>query len=156
MAAGISGDSTKQANSAASKGMDWQSLQVMLAAYAELVITLIARILEIAAVPLEVDAAKIKVSGLEGWQEDDLAVILADYLTAGPMVKSETFRKLLAKQIVRRTLPADTDDATRQLIEDEITAADYGDIDLFGGPPPQQAAAGEDTQVPRKNPATSA
>lgn len=144
MAAGVSGDSVKQSASGVAKSLDWQSLQVMLAAYAEIVKAAVRRVCQIAAVPLQVAPDAIVVGGLEGWQEDDLATILEDYLTAGPMVKSETFRRLLAKEAARRMIPDTADDATRQAIDAEIDAADYGEPEILAPPralgaqPPQK------------------
>lgn len=132
MASGISGQATKQASSAASKGMDWQSLQVMLSAYAELVVMLIARVIDIAAVPLNVTTPPV-VAGLEGWQEDDLTTILEDYTVAQGVVKSATFKRMLAKELVKRMLPADTDEATQDAITAEIDAADYEEADPYAG-----------------------
>jgi hypothetical protein len=153
MAQAVSGKSTQQAASGAAKALDWQSLQVMLAAYADLVKALIRTICQIATPALvgPVGVAKaregIVVGGLEGWQEDDLQKVLEDFATAGPMVKSPTFRKWLAKETVARIAPH-LDDKTRQAIEGEIEGADYEDPAAWTAPPrPLKPGAGADPGV---------
>jgi hypothetical protein len=136
MAAGVSGDSVKQAASGVAKTLDWQSLQVMLAAYADIVKVVLVQVLALAGVPLRIPAERVVVGGLEGWQEDDLATILADFLTAQPFVKSETFRRLLAKEAVKRMLPEGTDEATKKAINEEIDNADYGEPEILAPPRP--------------------
>jgi hypothetical protein len=51
-------------------------------------------------------------------------------------VKSETFRRLLAKEAVNRMLPDGIDEATKKAINEEIDAADYGEPEILAPPRP--------------------
>jgi hypothetical protein len=125
MAQGVSGQSTQQAASAASKALDWQSLAIMLTAYAEHVRAYLADLLRIVAVPLGVDPATIEIGGLKGWEEAEIAKMLEDFLTSQGVVKSATFHRSLAKSIAARMMPGGTSAAEWPAVADEIDGADY-------------------------------
>lgn len=131
MAASVGTEGQGQA-SAASKMADWASLEVMLSAYAAIVRTTIEQVLDIVARVMGVPEPKV--SGLAGWQEDDLPEVVAAYAIAAPSVKSPTFRKEMAKRLASAFLP-DATPETRTAIDKEIDAADYADPEVY---PPAQ------------------
>ena len=125
MAQGVSGHSTQQAASAAAKALDWQSLSIMLTAYAEHVRAYLRDLVRIVAVPLGVAPESITVGGLAGWQEAEIKQMLDDFLVSQPVVKSATFHRSLAKSIAARMMPGGTSAAEWPAVSDEIDGADY-------------------------------
>lgn len=119
---------TDTATSAASKMADWAALEVMLSAYASLVRTAMERVLDRVAAVMSI--ADPKVSGLAGWHEADLAEMVATYNLAEPAVKSETFRRTMAKRLATAFLP-DALPAVQEAIAAEIDAADYADVPVY-------------------------
>lgn len=125
MAQGVSGKSTQQAASAASKALDWQSLAIMLTAYAEHVRAYLRDLLRIVAVPLKVEPESIVIGGLKGWEEAEINQMLADFLDSQGVVKSATFHRSLAKSIAARMMPGGTSAAEWPVVAEEIEGADY-------------------------------
>lgn len=125
-----------------SKSMDWQAMEIILAAFQALVIEAMQRCLRlIAASRGEPTVAKAAtVGGLEGWKTEDLTAWLESVLLAGDASKlSPTYRKEVAKHEVRRLLEGKVDEKTMQAIEKEIDAADATDSFFAGVTPPPPA-----------------
>lgn len=144
MAQGVSGQSTQQSASAASKALDWQSLSIMLTAYAEHVRAYLADLLRIVAIPLGVPPESIAIGGLQGWEEAEITKMLDDFLTSQGVVKSATFHRSLAKSIAARMMPGGTSSAEWPTVSDEIDGADYDapePIAPLVRPPPVDPAA---------------
>ena len=145
MAASTASDGQGQ-TSAASKMADWASLEVMLSAYASIVRTALEQVLDLVAGILR--APDPKVSGLAGWQEDDLADLVNAYSIAAPSVKSPTFRKEMAKRLAGAFLP-DLPPEVRVVVDREIDAADYADPEVYPavGAMPGAGSGGNDAGV---------
>lgn len=140
MAAGVASNQQAAQRSAAAKSMDWQTLEVMLDAYGELVRPAMAAAARIAGVPLK--AGEIAVGGLEGWGQEDLTTFLQQAAEALGLVKSETFRREVARVAARRALP-DAKPEVARAIDAEIDAADYEEAPLYQPPPGKKPAASD-------------
>jgi len=125
MAQAVSGKSTQQAASAASKALDWQSLSIMLTAYADHVRAYLLDLCRIVAVPLGVPADKVTIGGLSGWQEDEISKMLDDFVTSQGVVKSAAFHRALAKSIAARMMPGGTEAPAWPEVDKELEEADY-------------------------------
>ena len=133
MASSMSSEDASGSKSAASKMADWAGLEVILSAYAAIVRTAMEQTLDLVAHVMS--APDPKVGGLAGWQEDDLAMLVATYNMATPAVKSPTFRRLMAKKLATAFLP-DADPAQWKAIDAEIDAADYDEPEVYASGPP--------------------
>ena len=147
MALSASQDATPAQQSGASKAMDWQALQVMLVAYADIARTAMIQVAEIVAriqFP-STSAPVVTVAGLEGWQQEDVGAVIADASLAVPLIPSPTYKRSLAKSLAARLLP-DVDAATQKAIAAELDAHDFADPAPYVPPPrprPGDPPAGE-------------
>ena len=143
MAAAMSSDASATAGkSGASKQADWQSLEVMLSAYAAIVRVAMEQVLQLYAVATGENAKAYAVQGLAGWHEADLAAFVAAYEQAAPSVKSETFRRAMAKRIAAKFLP-DMAEKDMRAVQAEIDSADYSDAPVYA-PSPSPLDADDD------------
>lgn len=139
MAMSASQDAAPTKLSGASKAMDWQSLQVMLAAYA---VVLLTAMREIATIVGKIrGVTDVEVSGLEGWQQEDIAALLEQAVLAVPLVPSPTYKREMAKLFARRLLP-DVDAKITKAIDAEIDAAEFVDPAPYV-PPKRPGTPGE-------------
>lgn len=112
--------------SGASKDLDWRALEIVLDAYADAVrAAMLATALRVADV-WRVAPASIQITGLDGWDAADMQALLTAAQLAVPMVKSETFRREVAKQTAAGLLP-DASDEVLSAITKELDDADYSE-----------------------------
>ena len=135
MAQSASADSTKASTSGSSKAMDYKSLEILLRSYADVVLGAMRQALTIAAEVWKLDPKGVTVTGLGSWGAEDIGEKLAQIALASSDVKSETFRKEVAKRIAEALLD-DADEALMKVIKAEIDAADYSDPTIIPGPAP--------------------
>jgi len=110
-----------QAQSGESKARDWQAMEVILSAYAGLVLEAMLAVGQIVAKILGLPDPTV--SGLDGWQQEDLTELLNQItLVAGLQIPSPTMKKELQKAIVRRLL-SDLDADKLATIAKEIDEA---------------------------------
>lgn len=105
MSVGLSTSASKQAQSGESKNADWRALETVLSALAARVKPFLSSLLSLVAKMRGQEVPKLTISGLEGWQEEELTLWLqaaAMALEASRM--SPTFRKEMAKRQARRLL----------------------------------------------------
>lgn len=126
MAQAAAGDTSKASASAASKALDWKTLEVMLEAYGSLVRRCLREILACCATPWGVAPDTLDVSGMGGWGEEDLSDKLGQLEAASPLVKSETFRREVAKRVATSLLDDVPPEVTAAILA-EIDEADYTD-----------------------------
>lgn len=116
-------DSTPAKLSGASKAEDWRSAEVVLAAYADLVLDAMREVLALVA-RVRGDAQVPSVGGLEGWQHEDLETFLTAAAAAtDARALSPTFRKVVAKREVERLLQDEVSDEDLEVIRKEIDEA---------------------------------
>lgn len=133
---------TRTQLSAESKQSDWQAEQIILAAYASAVKDAARRILDVVAAIRQVDLEGATVSGLEGWQQEDVAGELeAMALAIDARTMSPTFRREVARRQARRVL-VDAKAETLDAIDKEINEAPAEDPALYA-PPPSGASNGK-------------
>lgn len=125
--------------SGASKAMDWQAMQVMLVAYADLVLAAMRATLRIVEAASRTNAGTLSVSGLEGWQREDLTAYIDQLVQALPAVPSPTFKRAAAKGLAVRLLPDATAEDLAQVAK-ELDAADFETPAPYA-PPPRPPAA---------------
>ncbi len=138
MALSASQDAAPTKLSGASKAMDWQALQVMLAAYSDVLTTAMGAVAEIVGGIL---GKTPELGGLEGWQQEDLSALLDQATLALPSVPSPTFKRELAKMLARRMLP-DLAPAVVKAIDSELDAAEFADPAPYQPPPRPGTGAG--------------
>lgn len=118
-------NASQQRASGESKKQDWQALDILLNAYAELARDAMQAVAKlIARIRREADG-DIAVTGLDGWQSEDLMT----FLEAGAMATdarqlSPQFRKALARRQARRLLGSEVSAEELAVIEKEIEEAD--------------------------------
>lgn len=140
MAQGIDSSASRSAASGDSKGQDWRALEIVLSALASTMRTSIASVLRLVATARGLKDAEPTVTGLDGWQEEDLETWLKAAAMATDASKlSPTFTKLVAKRQARRVLQTE-DPAELAAVDKEIDAAEV-DLSLFN-PSPTQPAGG--------------
>ena len=79
-------------------------------------------------------APVVTVTGLEGWQQEDVGAVIADASLAVPLIPSPTYKRTLAKSLAARLLP-DADAATQKAIAAELDAHDFADPAPYVAPP---------------------
>lgn len=107
MAQSIDNSASRLRASGDSKGMDWQATEVVTSAYASIVrVAMLEAARKVAEIMETADAAQvIQVTGLDGWQTEDLATLLANVsLATDANVMSLTFRKKVAEISAQRIL----------------------------------------------------
>lgn len=148
MATAADPKATAAKQSGESKDRDWQAAEIVLAAYAELVLDWLRKVLVLVAETRGEDATGLTVAGLTGWQSDDLATWLEQAAQAiDARMFSPTFRKTVAKREAARLL-GDEDPKVLETIRNEIDAADATDPAPYA-PPPRPGVPGGGT--PRKD-----
>lgn|GEM_PF-5249397 len=130
MAQAASSDSTRARMSGESKNADWRAAEVMLAAFAGLVLDAMRDVLRLIA-GLRGDPGDIQVSGLDGWhQEDIMAWLESAALATEAHQLSPTFRRVVARRQAERVLP-DASSEQMEAIHKEIEEADVETGPLF-------------------------
>ena len=134
MALSAHNDATRSRMSGESKKQDFHGLHVILTRYAEIIrksmvsaLSMITNVYDSS----PSDDNKITVSGMVSWSKDDLMVFIEKALLSKNWVKSETFKKVVAKQIADRMLKSEvsTDDLSQ--INKELDSADWSDEPLL-------------------------
>lgn len=144
----LSADSTasKARLSGESKAEDWRALDIVLTAYRGLVLQAMRSVLQVLLAARNETMAP-EVSGLDGWQVEDLAVFLESAaLATDAREMSPTFRRLVAKREARRLLQDDVTAEEMAAIEAEVDAYEPPP-DPYQPPPPVQGdrrEAGDD------------
>jgi hypothetical protein len=140
MALSADSDSQKARLSGESKDQDWKATQILLAAYHDHVTSAMTETAKaIMSIRHDGDSNEVAVSGLDGWQTDDVEAFLAQCALANDArALSPTFRRVAARIQAARVLQdeatAEEKEAIRKEIEtapDPMEMADYG----LGGAP---------------------
>jgi len=132
MALAADSDAQSARLSGESKAMDWQALEIVLAAFQDIVLGAMKQALKVIAGARREDTTKLTLKGLEGWATEDLASFLeAVAMATDARAMSPTFRRVVAKREAERLLQDEVSAEEMQAIRDEIDAAP--DVDpLFG------------------------
>lgn len=128
-----------QAQSGESKARDWQAMEVILSAYAGLVLEAMLAVGQIVAKILK--TSDPIVSGLDGWQQEDLTELLNQITTViGLEIPSPTLKRELQKRIARRLLADASSDLLRKIAKEIDEAPDEPSISpgSDGDPAPPQ------------------
>jgi len=141
MGASVGNAGAAAAASGASKSLDWKALEIVLDAYADAVRAAMLATAKRVADVFRVDPESITVTGLDGWDAADLQGLLTAAALAAPMVKSETFRREIAKQTAASFLD-DAAPGVLDTINAELDAADYSDEPVFAPSPAPGAGGG--------------
>lgn len=146
LAAGADTNATRQAMSAQSKGMDWKASEIMLGAYSSVVLDAMKSTAAIVERIRGSSGAAPTFSGLDGYEEEDVAAFLeraAMAIDAREM--SPKFRKVVAKQEAKRILADEVEPGVLVEILDEIDAAVVEDAGIFQPTPMDGEDGGGDT-----------
>lgn len=112
-----------QAQSGESKARDWQAMEVILSAYAGLVLEAMLGAGQIVAKILK--TSDPTVSGLDGWQQEDLETLLTQITTViGLEIPSPTLKRELQKRVARRLLADAPSDLLRKIAKEIDEAPD--------------------------------
>lgn len=138
MALAVDAEGAKKAESAAAKHADWRAAEVLLTALRRQVLDSMAEALAVLAQARGDQQSQPQVSGLDGWQSEDIET----FLTAAAMAidareMSPTFRRAVAKREAERILADEVSPETLETIRREIDGAD---ADLRVPPPPRRGA----------------
>ena len=131
MALATSSDSSKSRMSGDSKEKDFQAILVILAAYGRKVRSLVASCMTMAQTIRGVTKEAINVVGLDGYDKANIAQAMETMALGMPLIRSETWRREMAKGIAARTAGNMLDEGTRDQIEAELDAAPYNDEALM-------------------------
>lgn len=120
LALAVSPGSTKQ-QSGESKAKDWQAMEVILSAYAGIILEAMRQVgIVVAGIRRQ---APPEVSGLDGWQQEDLTELLNQIvLVLGLSIPSPTLKRVLQKKAAARLL-VDASPEERAKIDKEIEEA---------------------------------
>ena len=125
MALSADGGDAKARLSGESKAEDWRALDIILSSFRDLVLGAMGECIDVIASARKEDSTGVSVSGLDGWQTEDLGVFLeAAALAVDAHQLSPTFRKLLAKREAQRLLQDEVSAEDLQAVLDEIDAAE--------------------------------
>lgn len=146
MAVGADSDATRSKGSGESKAADWRALEIVLSALAEKVRGFMVDALRLVARARgQADAAPV-VTGLDGWQEEDLDVWLGAAAMATDAHRlSPTFTKQVAKRQAQRLLTG-ADPKVLEEVSKEIDSAEAVDPAPYV-PPPSSDTEPDDTAV---------
>lgn len=148
MATSADASATAAKQSGESKSKDWQAIEIVLAAYAELVLDWLRALYGLVADVRSEPVDKMQISGLAGWQSDDLSTWLEQAAQAiDARSFSPTFKKTVAKREAARLL-AEEDPKVLETINSEIDAAEAVDPAPYV-PPPRGALDVPDPRHPR-------
>lgn len=142
MALAADSDATRTRMSGESKAQDWLAFEIVLQAYTDLMLGFMRRVLlAVAAARGErLDEGAVSVTGLDGWQREDLQTFFELLpLATNAARMSETFRRVAAKREARRLLGDEVDEETLDQIDTEIDSAQV-DLDEPYLPPPRPGA----------------
>lgn len=141
MAIGADSNATRSGMSAESKNADWKAMEIVLGALSGAMRTFIAQCLRLVAKARGKEATPT-VSGLDGWQEEDLELWLASAALAVDAHRySPTFTREVAKRQAERLLqtnaaPDVLETIRKEIDEAEIDPAPYLPPPGMGGVPP--------------------
>lgn len=124
MALSSDASSAKARLSGESKAEDWRALDIVLAAYQDLVLQAMRQVLGVI-LAARGEGAEPSVSGLDGWQSEDLAGWLeACSLATDAAEMSFKFRQLVAKRQAQRVLQDEVDAKDLEEVYQEIDEAE--------------------------------
>lgn len=144
MAIGADSNATRSGMSAESKNADWKAMEIVLSALSGCMRTFIAQCLRLVAKARGQEAAPT-VSGLDGWQEEDLDLWLSSAALAVDAHRySPTFTREVAKRQAERLLqtnatPKVLETIRKEIDEAEVDPAPYLPLPLPGRVPPGEA-----------------
>lgn len=132
LAAGADTNATREAMSAESKGMDWRASEILLKSYAAVILDAMRMAAAIVAQVRPGSGDAPTFSGLDGYEEEDVEAFLARAAMAlDAREMSPMFRRVVAKQEVKRILGDEVEEAVIQEILDEIDASVVEDAGIF-------------------------
>lgn len=144
MAVAADSNATAAKQSGASKDNDWKAAEIVLAAYAELALAHLRAVLGLVAQVRGENGDEIAVSGLNGWQVEELSAWLeqaAQSVDARQL--SRTFRKLVAKREATKLLTEARPEDLAKVLQ-EIDAADDDATSIYTAPPRPGARGGNE------------
>lgn len=148
MALAADAQSQHIAQSGESKKRDYQATEVVLAAYADVVLAAMNAAADLVAIARDIKPETVKVSGLDGWQSLSLDEFLnASALASEAKRLSPAFVKVLARRQVERILGRDLTADELEIIQREIDESDPNALPGFGpgiGLPDDDPDDGED------------
>lgn len=131
MAVGADSDASRARSSGESKQADWKAMEIVLSALAEKVRGFMVDVLRLVARARGDQTARPSITGLDGWQEEDLEVWLAAAAMATDAHQlSATFRKEVAKRQAKRVLVG----ASEEVLEAVRTEIDAAQVDTDPAP----------------------
>jgi len=143
MALSADSDASSSRLSGESKAEDWRALDIILAAYRDVVLGAMLATARIIARVRREDDSEISVSGLDGWQNESLAAFVETAaLAVDARQLSGTFRRLVAKREAQRLLQDEVSPEELQAVLDEIEQADTDEAAAIYGSR-RQAAGGD-------------
>jgi hypothetical protein len=155
MALAADSDATRARMSGESKGQDWKANEILLSAYADLVKGSMREALALLLEARSETGADLGITGLDGWQSEDLMTFLeAVALAPDARSLSPSFRKAIAKRQARRLLQDEASAKELEAIEKEIEESDPEALDVMAGfrPPGGATPPGDDPPPKPKKP----
>jgi len=135
MALSADSDASASRLSGESKAEDWRALDIVLAAYRDVVLGAMLSVARLIARVRREDPTAIAVSGLDGWQNESLSAFLqAAALAIDAREASPTFRRLVARREAQRLLQDETTPEQLQDVLDEIDSWEPA-VGLYTPPP---------------------
>lgn len=139
MAMSVDGNAARSRTSGESKRQDWQAMDIVLAAYARLMHDAMLETIRLVGVARQEPLDGVTTKGLDGFQNTDLSDWLDQATMALPFVKSETFRKVVAKRTAERLMGDDIDEETLRKVHAEVDASVEDPAPYAPPPRPGQA-----------------
>jgi hypothetical protein len=134
MAQAADSDANRARMSGASKSQDWKAHEILLSAFADIVKGAMREAVELLMGIRGETASDLTISGLDGWQSEDLLTFLeAAGLATEARALSPTFRKAVAKRQALRLLQDEVSSKELAAIEKEIEESDPESLDPLSG-----------------------
>lgn len=150
MALAADSDASRVRLSGDSKREDWRATEIILVSYGDIILEAMRNTLKIIAITREEADEKFVVKGFEGWNKEDVMKKAELFLMTDTVVKSETYRKTMAKTIANKAL-FDQDVNVLDKINSEIDSADYSDEMYITMPNPQSNSTASQEQQLESN-----
>lgn len=155
MALAADSDATRARMSGESKGQDWKAAEILIAALAPYALKAMREGAEVIAAARGEQLTELTVSGLDGYQQEDLeGWLLAVGLASEARQMSPTFRKVVARREAVRLVGDVATEQELQDIQKEIEDAELDPLGmpLPGGGPPPKPGPGEPPPDPPADP----
>ena len=146
MAIAADSDATRSRMSGESKARDWQATDVLMAAYADLVLGAMTDAMRIVASGRRGDPSALSTTGLDGWQSESIEAFMeSSALAVEAKEYSPTFKRVIARRQAERLLKDEVSEEELATIRDEI---DKADTELWSTPPRPSPTTKQDPADP--------